>query len=165
MVLSQSKTVSIPPATSVMEISWWPSAGMAHAAPMWFCIIKSSKHNVRALLDLRRPWQQPSSHAHRMDNRPQWGEAGWNTTSAVMSSIVWLCLLGWKVVFTHFPDVAYHFSPTRWVMGQGRLLNDPFPREKLARERTGLGVSMGFHFQPPQRTAQVLLPMGKLMES
>lgn len=68
-------------------------------------------------------------------------------------------------MFTHLPDVAHRISPTRQVRGQGRLLNDLSPRENLAREYTGLGVSTGFHFQPPQRTAQGLLPMGKLVES
>lgn len=69
----------------------------------------------QALPDLRRPCQQPPSNPHRMDDRQQRGEEGWNAASTVMPSIAWLFLLGRKVVFAHLSDVAYHICPTRWV--------------------------------------------------
>lgn len=110
---------------------------MAHAAPIWLCTIQSSKHNGRTLPDLRRLCQHPPSNPHRMNDRRQCGEEGWNTASTMMPSIAWLCLLGWKVVFTHLPDVAYHISPTRWVRGQGRLLNE----QRAHRPGNKFGIS------------------------
>lgn len=53
---------------------------------------------------------------------------------------------------------AHWISSTRWIKGQGHLLNDPFAqgsqRENSAKELTGLRISMRFHFQPLRSIAQ-----------